>query len=76
MSDPIDFVDFMRAAVAGIEDLDHRVIVPERGETLSEEVSALLEADGYEFYCSPAADKITGRREVYFARERQPTLRM
>ena len=68
--------DLMRGAVAGIEDLDHKVVVLERNQPLSEEIGAQMEADGYVFYCSPAADKKTGRREVYFVRDRNPAPRM
>jgi hypothetical protein len=64
----IDLQEFMRAAVSGIEDEDHRVVVLERGEFISDAVAEWMEADGYKFAASPAAD-VTGQRKVYFTRE-------
>ena len=69
-----DLEHLMRAALGGIEDMDHKVVVVDAGKGLSEEMTALMEADGYAFYCSPAAKD--GKREIYFVRERPPAPRM
>jgi len=65
----IDLAEFMRAAVSGIEREDHRLVVLERGEFITDEIDAQMEADGYKFACAPAADKTTGQRKVYFTRD-------
>lgn len=68
----LDAEDFMRAAVASAEDLDHRIVVVEPGMALSPEVVAQLEAGGYGLYCSPAPRKQDRPRSFYFTRERPP----
>jgi hypothetical protein len=69
-------MDFMGSAIDSIVDLDHRLVVLERGEVITDAIEDQMEADGYEFACSPAADKVTGQRKVYFTREHDPKLRM
>jgi len=68
-------IDFIQAVIDDIAERDHRFFMLDRGETLSDEICAQMEADGYEFACSPAADK-SGRRLVYFTREHAPAPRM
>lgn len=69
MFEKIDLAEFMRYAVSGIEGEDHRVVVLEHGEFISDAVAEWMEADGYKFAASPAADKSTGQRKVYFTRD-------
>lgn len=63
--------DFMDDVVASIGDLECRIVILERGQSLSDTVADRMDADGFEFYVSPAADKTTGRRLVYFVRDRE-----
>jgi hypothetical protein len=67
-------MDIMKAVIADIEDQDHKRFVVNAGEELVEDIWDLMEADGYKFACSPAAEN--GQRAVYFTRERPPALRM
>ena len=67
-------MDIMKAIVADMADRDHKRFVVNAGGVLAEEVWDLMDADGYEFACSPAAEN--GRRAFYFTRERPPAWRM
>jgi hypothetical protein len=67
-------MDIMKAVVADIEDRDHKRFFVKAGEDLAEEIWELMDADGYQFACSPAAEN--GQRAFYFTRERPPALRM
>lgn len=62
--------DFIDDVVASIGDLECRIVILERGQALSDAVCDLMERDGFKFYVSLAADKETGRRRVYFVRDR------
>jgi hypothetical protein len=57
--------DFMQAAIKGLEGLDHKAVTM-RSEELGE-ICGIMEADGYMFYCAPAANE-AGLRTVYFVR--------
>lgn len=67
-------MDITKAIVAGVEERDHKHYVVKAGEDLSDEILALMEADGYRFACAQALEN--GDRAVYFTRESEPQLRM
>jgi hypothetical protein len=71
MKDYFTGADFTDDVVASIGDLECRIVILERGKGLSDAVCDLMERDGFEFYVSPAADKETGRRKVYFVRDKR-----
>ncbi|MGY3582140.1 hypothetical protein ACVIGB_000936 [Bradyrhizobium sp. USDA 4341] len=52
----IDINEFMAATIAGIEERDHKVVVVDVDEEISPEILAQMEADGYVFAYSPAAE--------------------
>jgi hypothetical protein len=69
-------MDIMREVIADIEERDHKVFTLEPGEELAEEIWELMEADNYKFACSPARDKGSSERNIYFVRRVEPALRM
>jgi hypothetical protein len=70
---PIDIDDFMADIVAGIDERDHKVVVVDASEGISEEMSAQTEADGYVFTYSSAPED--GRRKIYSVRQQRPAPR-
>jgi hypothetical protein len=73
----ISAADFMQAAVNALAGTDHKA-VPVSAENWTRDWAAVcdaMEADGYVFYCSPAADE-RGVRMIYFVREPEPGYRI
>jgi hypothetical protein len=64
-------IDIMDAITRGAERRDHRIVILEPGEELSDAICDQMEADGYVFDHSPAADE-TGKRKVYFVPRDEP----
>ncbi len=65
--------DLRSAMIESIESRDHRIVVIDSGAALPDEIAAQMEADGYEFAFSPAAEN--GKRKIYFERVAAPAFR-